>query len=294
MARFQSRELLLVNAFTHPDGTGGNAAAIVLEADDLSDGDKLAVAAAAGLSETAFVSDSAVASIKLEFFTPRRRIAHCGHATIATFGFFGSTGRLSAGAHTKETMDGLREVTVAGAYASMEQTPPKFLAVDQERVLAALGLAPADLDPRFPPERVDTGNGFIVVGVKDTDLLESLDVDAKTIEEVSELYDIVGFYVFTTATADPEVAATSRMFAPRYGIDEEAATGMAAGPLACLLYREGAAPEQMTIEQGRFMTPPSPSRIDASLTVRDGAIIKLGVGGLANVTGSTKVRFKST
>ncbi|WP_245823732.1 PhzF family phenazine biosynthesis protein [Photobacterium proteolyticum] len=38
-----------------------------------------------GLSETAFVSQSDVADFKLAFFTPNRRIAHCGHATIATF-----------------------------------------------------------------------------------------------------------------------------------------------------------------------------------------------------------------
>lgn len=73
----------IVNAFVDA-GTGGNPAGVVLDADGLSDGQKLAVARQVGLSETAFVSASEVASFKLDFFTPARRIAHCGHATIAT------------------------------------------------------------------------------------------------------------------------------------------------------------------------------------------------------------------
>ncbi len=65
--------------------TGGNPAGVVVDADALTGTQKLAVAQAMGLSETAFVSRSASATFKLEFFTPTRQIAHCGHATVATF-----------------------------------------------------------------------------------------------------------------------------------------------------------------------------------------------------------------
>nr|WP_054536353.1 PhzF family phenazine biosynthesis protein [Herpetosiphon geysericola] len=75
---------LIVNALI--DGArGGNPAGVVFQADGLTIEQKLAVVQQVGLSETAFVSASNVATIKLEFFTPTRQIAHCGHATIATF-----------------------------------------------------------------------------------------------------------------------------------------------------------------------------------------------------------------
>ncbi|MFZ6009121.1 MAG: PhzF family phenazine biosynthesis isomerase, partial [Bacteroidota bacterium] len=74
----------IINAFSI-QGTGGNPAGVVLNADNLSPAEKQRVAAATGLSETAFVSRSNQADFKLDFFTPVRQIAHCGHATIATF-----------------------------------------------------------------------------------------------------------------------------------------------------------------------------------------------------------------
>jgi PhzF family phenazine biosynthesis protein len=64
-------EVLIVNAFVR-DGTGGNPAGVVLDADDLGAEDRQAVARQVGLPETAFVSHSAVADVRLEFFTPVR------------------------------------------------------------------------------------------------------------------------------------------------------------------------------------------------------------------------------
>ncbi|OYU43231.1 MAG: hypothetical protein CFE44_19535 [Burkholderiales bacterium PBB4] len=52
------------------------------------------------------------------------------------------------------------------------------------------------------------------------------------------------------------------MFAPRYGIDEESATGTAASPLGALLLAANHDVGPCWIEQGRFMTPSSPSRIE--------------------------------
>jgi predicted PhzF superfamily epimerase YddE/YHI9 len=72
------------------------------------------------------------------------------------------------------------------------------------------------------------------------------------------------------------------MFAPRYGITEEAATGMAAGPLACYLYDiMGRTHADMLIEQGYLMSPPSPSVITVKLGLFEGKIKGLMAGGSA-------------
>ena len=77
-------KVAILNAFVD-SGKGGNPAGVVLDADCLTDSQKLDIAQKIGLSETAFVSNSHTADFKLDFFTPQKQIAHCGHATIATF-----------------------------------------------------------------------------------------------------------------------------------------------------------------------------------------------------------------
>ena len=104
-------EVQIVNAFI--DGErGGNPAGVVVNANGMTAVQKLATAKAVGLSETAFVLASQIATFKLEFFTPTRQIAHCGHATIATFSLLQQLGMVSQGLHSKETIDGKRDIVV--------------------------------------------------------------------------------------------------------------------------------------------------------------------------------------
>jgi predicted PhzF superfamily epimerase YddE/YHI9 len=74
------------------------------------------------------------------------------------------------------------------------------------------------------------------------------------------------------------------MFAPRYGINEESATGMAAGPLACYLYDKlGINKDTFLIEQGHLMKSPSPSFLTVKLNIQDKKISALIAGGKAKV-----------
>ncbi len=291
MSAARKTDVLIVSAFT-ADGEGGNPAGVVLEADRYSPAEKQAIAAAVGLSETAFVSRSNVATLKLEFFTPRRQIAHCGHATIATFGIMGAMGRLTDGRHSKETIDGLRDVWVEGPRAAMRQLAPRYRAVDAPAVLQALGVPFNALDPRFGPVRVDTGNGFVLVGLRSAEALQALTPDMARLTALSEGDDLVGFYVFTTA-APAGFDATARMFAPRYGINEESATGMAAGPLAGLLHERGDPRTAFAIEQGRFMPSPSPSRLEACIDVEDGVVRSVTVSGLAKLVMARSISWRA-
>jgi PhzF family phenazine biosynthesis protein len=274
----------LVNAFIDGD-SGGNAAGVVLDADALTHQQKLAVAQAVGLSETAFVSRSAVADFKLDFYTPQRQIAHCGHATIAAFSLLAQLGRVPAEQTSKETIDGVRKVSVADNLAFMEQRAPQFSDVDKDmpQVLAALGITADDVVGR--PMRVNTGNSFILLGLKSIAALERIVPAQQLINELSEQYDLIGFYVFTTETNLAGRDASTRMFAPRYGIAEESATGMAAGPLACYLHDIlGITKDSFLIEQGYAMQPASPSVIRVSLIKHQQQITGLFAGGGAKRT----------
>jgi PhzF family phenazine biosynthesis protein len=271
----------ILNAFVD-NNKGGNPAGVVLNADDLSNDQKLKIAAKVGLSETAFVSRSAIAGFKLDFFTPTRQIAHCGHATIATFSYLSQSGLIKSPISSKETIDGIREIVLQGDLAFMEQKAPVYRNVDQqtEQILRSLGLTEKDLLKEAPISLVNTGNSFVIVPVNSAAVLKNIQPDQALIAQISEELDLIGFYIFSTETSSPLRVATTRMFAPRYGIEEESATGMAAGPLACYLFDIlGLKKDQLLIEQGWFMETPSPSLITVDLTLDNGKITKVMAGG---------------
>lgn len=279
-------EVHIVNAFT-ADGRGGNPAGVVVDADRLDTAARLAVAGRVGLSETAFVSRSEHETVRLEFFTPTRQIAHCGHATIATFALLRELGRVADGLLSKETIDGRREVVVEGDTVWMEQRSPRYEPIDGNPALGRRIAASLGIGGELRADVVDTGNRFAVIEVDGADTLSALRPDFPQIERISEDLDLIGYYVFSRRDAGDGRIATTRMFAPRYGIHEEPATGMAAGPLACLLWRElGASADpapEWTVEQGRFMSPPSPSALRVRLELTGGRIARLFAGGCARV-----------
>ena len=289
----------IVNGFV-ANGGGGNPAGVVLDADNLSEQQMQRIAANMGLSETAFVSESETEGYKLDFFTPNRRIAHCGHATIAAFSYLAELGRASDGETSKETVDGPRKILIKVGAAYMEQVAPRYRApndwskdhVTIAEVLQSLRIDEGDLAEDFSPLHVNTGNNFMVIGVKNGVTLRDLKPDHTLIDLISEKLDLIGYYVFTTDGSATDKDATTRMFAPRYAIPEESATGMAAGPLACVLYDYlGIEKETFLIEQGRYMEPAAPSLITVNLNTENGHITNLMAGGHGAVSEQRHVAY---
>lgn len=277
----------IVNGFV-TEGTGGNPAGVVLNADGYSEDDMLKIASEIGLSETAFVSGSKTEVLKLDFFTPNRRIAHCGHATIATFSYLAENGIVEEGNSSKETVDGPRKIVIKNGAAYMEQLAPKYSGPDEwelhgvtkDDILNSLNLHEQDLNPNAPITLVNTGNSFIVVGVSSGENLKNIIPDFNKISVISEKLDLIGFYLFTNDESATEKDVTTRMFAPRFAIEEESATGMAAGPLACYLYDYlNVKKEDILIEQGAYMQPPSKSLISVELDIKEGQVMSLMAGG---------------
>jgi len=287
-------EVRIVNAFI--DGTtGGNPAGVVVDANALTTVQKGAVARQVGLSETAFVSASGVATVKIEFFTPTRQIPHCGHATIATFSLLRQMGMVGEGRLSKETIDGTRAILVDEGMVFMEQRAPKYTQVPAtselgDRVVASLGPMRPQLVGGVDPSVVNTGNAFLIIPVGDERSVAALRPHHDLVESLSDELDLVGYYVFSTTTKVRGRHAGARMFAPRFGIPEEAGTGMAAGPLACFLHDHlGVEDREIFIEQGWLMQPPSPSVIRVRLDLADGKISGLLAGGAARVVSSIRV-----
>lgn len=285
-AKVQGRDALIVNAFSF-SGQGGNPAGVMLAADGLSPQQRQTIAMDLGFSETAFVSKSDEADLRLEFFTPTRQIAQCGHATVAAIQAMSRAGLIRKDEIEIDTLTGKRKVRLLGKKVYLQQTAPEFenAGIPIEIIAEILG-CPADEVVASPgPEIVSTGNRFLIVQLRTMSGLRNLAPDQDAIAEVSENRNLIGVYAYTTDVAKSEGDACARMFAPAYGIPEESATGMAAGPLACFLHiRHHRIQDTFMITQGLHMKPASPSRLYVELEKRpDRSIHEVWVGGEATV-----------
>ena len=279
------------------EGIGGNPAGVVIDANGLDADQKLHIARQVGLSETAFVSKSDIAPVKLEFFTPTRQIAHCGHATIAAFSLLRQLGRIADGWSSKETIDGCRRILIQDDVVLMEQRSPIYQPVTAgsalaTRIAASIGANPANIFDVAVPTVVSTGNRFLTIALRDERAVADVQPQHEAIEAISEELDLIGYYLFSTTTRVPGRHAGARMFAPRFGIPEESATGTAAGPLACFLYENmGIQDREIAVEQGRLMQPASPSLIKVTLDTDEGGIVRVMAGGTAVVKESRRVEI---
>jgi PhzF family phenazine biosynthesis protein len=285
----------MVDAFVDGE-TGGNAAGVVFDgAADLSAAQRQEVARQIAVSETAFVLRSG-ADFKLEFYTPTRPIPHCGHATVGTFARLAALGRLNDREVVNETVDGPRRIRIEGERAFMEQVPAKLTKLDEAttlEVLASLEIGTAQLHPEGGPFLGDNGNRSIQIGVADQTVLRSLKPNLEAIRDITNRFDAVCYYVFATEAVVFGRDATARMFGPAYGIPEESATGMAAGPLAFWLdARSGGRRETFAIEQGQMMSPASPSLIIARPQRAGHALSAMWIGGSARARGVRRIRIQ--
>ena len=175
----------------------------------------------------------------------------------------------------------------------MEQLAPKYIDVSHKEsvILKSLGLKKTDLITNAPIRLVNTGNSFVLIPVKNNEILKNIIPDFDLISEVSDEFDLIGYYVFST---DTEYDATSRMFGPRYGILEESGTGMAAGPLGCYLFDILKIKKStFHIQQGKYMEKPSPSLIVVNLRIKKGEIKDLMAGGKGILNRQIEIEINS-
>lgn len=261
---------------------GGNPAGVVLGADNLSDLEMQQIATDFGLSETAFVFKSDRANFRVRFFTPVQEVDLCGHATIATFYLMHDLNIIKEGSYTQETNAGILHVEVGKHSVTMEQPSPTFYeTIEKETIAKSLNISLEDIVGNLPIQVVSTGLKDIIIPVKSLSTLKNIEPDFSEIAAISEKYDTVGYHIFTLETESGNFAHC-RNLAPRYGINEEAATGSASGALTCYLNSYGIInlPSKIILEQGYTMG--RPSEIIVELSLKPNGSLRVMVGGRAN------------
>jgi len=305
-----TRRALLVDAFTS-EPLAGNAAGVVPDAGDLTEGQMQAVARELHAADTAFLADGDDADRRIRYFTPAREVDLCGHATVASHAWLAESGAIDDGTHTLETNVGTIEVTVDDGTVWMTQDVATVEPVDAdaERVADALGADAAtlrDVGADLPMATASTGLGFLVVPVNFLEAISGLSPDMAAVEALTEEFDVTGVYAFSFDALDADSTLHGRMFAPGAGVDEDPVTGTASGAVGAYLRdveafgsgahsapeessgeqgdpRDSALPEEMTFEQGHFLGRPGRVRVRAradpvevggrAVTALDGSIV---------------------
>jgi trans-2,3-dihydro-3-hydroxyanthranilate isomerase len=262
----------------------GNQLAVFTDAREIPEEQLLPLAREIGFSETTFVyPPERDGHVRMRIFTPARELPFAGHPTLGTA--FVLAAPLQLGEIRIETARGTVPVRLEreGArivFGRMEQPLPEieeFPAAGE--LLDALG----GVESQLPVELYDNGVRHVYVALGSPQAVAELRPDARRLGELGP----VGVNCF----AGEGTRWKTRMFAPSHGVDEDPATGSAAGPLALHLARHGRIGwgEEIEISQGAEIDRPSTlyARVDGA----DGRAERIEVGGAAVVVARGEFRL---
>jgi trans-2,3-dihydro-3-hydroxyanthranilate isomerase len=231
----------------------GNQLAVFTDARDLDELTMQALAKELNLSETVFVLPPTVddADVRIRIFTPALELPFAGHPTLGAAFVLG--GPLSKIVIRLETKGGVVPVELERegpkiVFGRMEQPLPTWSSVDDpSAILAAVGVSGSGL----PVERYDLGPGHVYLELESPEQVAALTPDIPALARATP--DGVNCF------ARDGARWKTRMFAPNHGVNEDPATGSAAGPLAVHLARHGriAFGDEIEISQGTEIGRPS-------------------------------------
>ncbi len=271
---------VVADVFTKTPLTG-NQLAVFTDARGLDADTMQALALEIGFSETVFVlPPEQGGTARIRIFNPREEMALAGHPVLGTAFVLGAP--LQRGVVDLETGAGTVPVVLdrdergAIVFGRMRQPVPAVEAVEEGAVLAALGVERSEL----PIERYDNGTQHVLVTLESAAAISALRPDREAVAALGA--------TGVSAIAGSGTEWRSRMF---WAGGEDAATGSAAGPIACHLARHGlvAWGEEIVITQGVEMG--RPSILHACADGRDGTIEAVEVGGGAVVVARGEFRL---
>jgi trans-2,3-dihydro-3-hydroxyanthranilate isomerase len=253
----------------------GNQLAVFTDARDLDPLTMQALAKEMSFSESVFVlpASTSDADVRIRIFTPVRELPFAGHPTLGAAFVLG--GPLSKIVIRIETEAGIVPVELERegpeiVFGRMDQPLPTWTpAQNVDAILAAVGVAGSEL----PVERYDLGPGHVYVALSSAAQVAALAPDFAALARATP--DGVSCF------ARDGRGFKTRMFAPNHGVDEDPATGSAAGPLAVHLARHGWIDfeEEIQIAQGAEIGRPSTLYAQAAGTPE--RIERVRVGGSA-------------
>ncbi|MCC5894120.1 MAG: PhzF family phenazine biosynthesis protein [Alkalibacterium sp.] len=260
-----SQKIYHYDAFSkQPDK--GNPAGIVLNGDHLTTSQMQNAAFKVGFNETAFPLKSDVADIRIRYFSPKREMDLCGHATIAALYALKTNGLLpEKESLTIETKAGILPVTIASTpdndwTVRLSQSPAQFKPFDGsiKAIARAIGLEESEIDQSLPALYGNTGSWTLLVPVKRLASFDRMNPRTKDFPDLLEAYPNASIHPFCLETSDPSSDMHGRHFSsPSTGSVEDSVTGTASGAMGAYYckYIADSYPgsRKLVVEQGHEM-----------------------------------------
>jgi trans-2,3-dihydro-3-hydroxyanthranilate isomerase len=268
----------------------GNQLAVFTDAREIPEELLQPLAAEIGFSETVFCYPAAEgAHVRIRIFTPATELPFAGHPVLGTA--FVLAGPMQLLEVRLETGVGIVPVALERerdriVFGCMSQPVPTVTPFPEaERMLPAFGIKSSHL----PLELYDNGTLNVYFLLESEQAVASLEPDLTALARLTR--EGVVPAIQANCTAGSGTHWKTRMFAPAEGVPEDAATGSAAGPLACCLARHGliAFGEEIEISQGAELGRPSTLYARAEGSVE--RIERVEVGGSAVIVARGEFRL---
>jgi trans-2,3-dihydro-3-hydroxyanthranilate isomerase len=249
-------KLTIVDVFAE-QRYAGNQLAVVEDAASLDSEQMQTIARETNFSETTFVIARSDEAAEVRIFTPGQELPFAGHPTLGTAWVLGrdraqfaldlAVGRVVV---RFDSATGIAWMTPPAAHLGEEF--PAGSAADLLRV------APGDLHPSLPAQRVEVGLEFLFVPVRTLDALKRARLDPELHARWIADGDGAGaVFVFAPEAYSPDADYSARLFFEANGVREDPATGSANSGLAAYLREHLGRPIDVIVEQGFEIDRPS-------------------------------------
>lgn len=293
---------VVVDVFTQKLFTG-NQLAVLTDARGLSSEQMQQITVEFNYAESTFVlppsnSDN---DAQVRIFTPGREVPFAGHPNIGTAFVLGrnnnpdvQSSELFSGTRTLrfEEIAGVVAVDVEysdGVPVYCELTAPEPLSIGHEidssdmlaQLASAISVQPdAIITDRHLPCRGSVGLPFFLVEVKDLDTLASSSLRTDLWNDFCQHIDANAVLIYTRQTLDAEVDVRARMYAPKFGVPEDPATGSANCALAGLLAKiDSTSNGELSYRIAQGVEMGRASELLSKVQKRDGEVVSVRIGG---------------
>lgn len=265
----------------------GNQLAVFRDAGRLSGDEMQQIARETNFSETTFILSDAPrdGGYDVRIFTPTAEVPFAGHPTLGTACVIREEILRTPVEQVRLNLKAGRIPVSFGRAGEpdvlwMRQNPPRFgPTIAAGEAADILGLAPAQIDARFPVQEVSTGLWFAIVPVVNRDALKQARLARDRYFAFIANRQAKAILVVCPEPYEPGSDLSVRVFVPYYGIEEDPATGSGNGCLAAWIVQHrylGRRDVDVRVDQGHEIG--RPSRIHLRANEESGAIA-VHVGG---------------
>jgi trans-2,3-dihydro-3-hydroxyanthranilate isomerase len=263
----------------------GNQLAVFTDAREIPEDRLQPLAKELQLSETVFVyPPEGEGHVRIRIFTPSSELPFAGHPVLGTAFVLGTPMQLPE--IVLETKRGPVAVALDRGhegrldFGRMSQPIPTIEPFPHvEEALAALG----GVEAQAPVELYDNGVRHVLVTLASSEEVAGLEPDFGALGRLGAF----GFNCFAGSGREWR----TRMFGPGLGMNEDPATGSAAGPIACHLARHGLISWGAEIELLQGVEIRRPSTLYATAEGSALAIERVEVGGSAVIVARGEFRL---